>query len=529
LSLFTIAQEEGGPNEWLHKLDEHYAFFNKNRSTPEAWQKLKALEQDFQLYTGAHRAFLETEMLFHRARFISRQFPYLAPGEDEALLDTAFQRLNALDTTQLPDTLRIRYAWLEASLLGEKAIFFQYELEDLKQADKLWRAAQLAFKRLPMSPKVKRGLYVVYVNWLNVKFFLLDLEEGIQIGQEALQMAQLEKETAFEAYLAHNLGNIFKEQNQIKEAEALYNRARTLYEALGDTLHLGALLNNLAILLDRQFREGEAYLLYLKALEMIGEAQAGNVRSRINVLCCLGTLTNQSEDTWGYLEEAEQLALRFNLPNFWLWDIYEKQIFHANVRKREGLWVAAIKKAEELYPRLDWANHPGLHADYFEARGDYFQHRGELGAALEAYHKGLNLLKPLSHFHLKRQIILHNKIAQILLQQEQYEEALAQYDQNLANNPLSQAQIEDMPEEALVYFKAYFADMEGRMGVCQALAQKMPQQALFWLGQAEEGALRLDSLLVKAESPDFFRLTDGCGAITASDAPNNNWAFMKHI
>ncbi|GAB4395482.1 MAG: hypothetical protein OHK0053_03720 [Microscillaceae bacterium] len=504
--LLLFSQAEEGPYDWLHKLDEHYAFFNKNGNTSEAWQRLKALEQDFQLYTGAHRAFLETEMLFHRARFISRQFPYLAPGEDEALLDTAFQRLNALDTTQLPDTLRLRYAWLEASLLGEKAIFFQYELEDLKQADKLWRAAQLAFKRLPPSPKVKRGLYVAYVNWLNVKFFLLDLEEGVQIGQEALQMAQFEKETAFEAYLAHNLGNLYREQNQFQEAEALYNRARVLYEELGDTLHLGGLLNNLAILLDRRFREGEAYLLYLKALELIGEAQPGNVKARVNLLCSLGTLTNQPEDTWGYLEEAEQLALAFNLPKFWLWQIYENQIFHANVRKWEGLWVAAIKKAEQLYPQMDWANHPILHTAYFEAQGDYFQHRRELAAALEAYHKGLGVLKPFSHFHLQKQIILRNKIAKILLQQGQYEEALAHYDQNLANNPLSKARIEDMPEEALVHFKAYFADMEGRMGVCQALALKMPQQALFWLGQAEKGALCLDSILVKAESPDFFPL-----------------------
>ncbi|KAE9566313.1 hypothetical protein CGMCC3_g17528 [Colletotrichum fructicola] len=118
------------------------------------------------------------------------------------------------------------------------------------------------------------------------------------------------KETGRESrgYSVHHLGNLYKDQGRLKEAEAMYERALQGYEKAWGPEHTSTLdtVNNLGILYTNQGRLKEAEAMYKRALQGKEKAWGPEHTSTLDTVNSLGVLYKGQ----GRLKEAEAMYER---------------------------------------------------------------------------------------------------------------------------------------------------------------------------------------------------------------------------
>ncbi len=140
----------------------------------------------------------------------------------------------------------------------------------------------------------------------------LDAARAVFLG--ALEQAAAEKDAVAEAEARRGLGSIHYRKAEYPAARLELEKARELYETLGDRLNLGRVFNSLANVSWGMGDEEQAREFYKKALAEF--EVAGDLRAKANTLINLTLLRNVSaEERSAALEEALLIARRIANKN----------------------------------------------------------------------------------------------------------------------------------------------------------------------------------------------------------------------
>jgi tetratricopeptide (TPR) repeat protein len=106
----------------------------------------------------------------------------------------------------------------------------------------------------------------------------------------------------------HNMGLLYRDQDKIEEAEAMYQRALTGYEKVWGPEHIRTLVTvfNLGIIYKGQGRKGEAEVMYQRALTGFQKVGGPEHLLTLDAVSCLANLYKAT----GKMEEAEIMYKR---------------------------------------------------------------------------------------------------------------------------------------------------------------------------------------------------------------------------